>query len=99
MSEISLIVRQGSLEEMEAAMTDAQSTITSQIRSALDKVNSETAGWSTATASRIAQDDYQERLRAGVEKLTAALEDVRTALADVASKAQDAEVENVAIIG
>lgn len=99
MSEISLIVRQGSLEDMEAAMADAQSTITSQIQSTLDRVDSEVSGWSAATTSRIAQIDYQERLRAGVEKLTDALEDVRTALADVAGKARDAEVENVAIIG
>ena len=99
MSEISLIVHQASLEDMEAAMTDAQAAITSQIKSALDQVDAEVSGWSTATASRIAQSEYQERLGAGVEKLTSALEDVRTALADVAGKARDAEVENVAIIG
>lgn len=99
MSEISLVVRHGSIEDMEAALTDAQSAITSQIQSALDQVDAEVSGWSTATSSRIAQSDYHERLRAGVEKLTSALEDVRNALADVAGKARDAEVENVAIIG
>ncbi|MEV7397652.1 hypothetical protein [Aeromicrobium sp. NPDC092404] len=99
MSEISLIVRHGSLEEMQTAMADAHETITTEIQAALDKVDAEVSGWSTATTSRIAQSDYQERLRSGVEKLAAALEDVRTALEDVAGKAHDAEVENVAIIG
>jgi uncharacterized protein YukE len=99
MSEISLVVRHGSLDDMEAAMTAASEAITAQIQSALDQVDAEVSGWSTATSSRIAQSDYQERLRAGVEKLTSALDDVRTALADVGGKARDAEVENVAILG
>ncbi|MBC7633923.1 hypothetical protein [Aeromicrobium sp.] len=98
MSEASLVVHQGSLDEMTAAMTQAHDTITTQVQSALDKVNAEIAAWSPATTSRAAEMNHQQKLRDGVERLTAALEKVRAALDTVAESARDTEVKNVAIV-
>lgn len=99
MSDASVVVRSGSLSEMETAMATAHDEITRQITTMLDRVNTEIGGWSPSTASRAPEMDYQRRLREGVERLTAALDQVRTALAAVRESAHDTEVENVAIIG
>lgn len=98
MSEMSLVVRQASLSDMEAALTAAHDEIVQQIRSVLDQVNSRIQGWSPSTASRAAEMDYQRRLRDGVERLTAALEQVRTKLSEVREDAHSTEVENVALV-
>lgn len=99
MSDASLVVRSGSLAEMESAMTTAHDAITTEISTLLDAVNTEIQGWSPVTASRAAEIEYQRRLRDGVDRLTTALEQVRTALAEVRESAHDTEVENVALIG
>ena len=98
MSEHSLVVRQASLAEMEAAMTTAHDQIVSQVRDLLSRVNVRIEGWDPATASRAAEMDYQQRLSDGVERLAQALEDVRTRLTEVAADAHDIEVENVALV-
>lgn len=98
MSEISLVVKQASLAEMEQAMTAAHEAITSQIKDLLTRVNGRIDGWDPSTASRAAEIDYQRRLSDGVERLARALEDVRTRLGEVAAAAHECEVENVALV-
>lgn len=98
MSERSLVVRQGSLSDMEAALTAAHDEIVAQIDTLLGQVNARISGWSPATASRAAEMDYQRRLREGVERLTAALEQVRAKLAEVREDAHSTEIDNVALV-
>ena len=98
MSGMTLVVKQGSLSDMESAMTTAHDEIVSQVKDVLEQVNSRIQGWDPSTASRTAEMDYQRRLEAGVEKLAKALDTVRAKLADVATAAHEAEVENVAIV-
>ncbi len=99
MSDMSLVVRMGSLTEMESALTRASQQIEEQITGLLEKVNTQIAGWSPSTSSRQAEMAYQARLREGVARLTAALDQVRTALAEVRDSARETEVENVALLG
>lgn len=94
----SLVVEQGSLADIGAALKAAHDEITRQVDDALAKVDAETSGWSDATLSGAAHAQHQKKLRDGVERLTAALEKVRVALADVATSAHDTEVDNRAII-
>ena len=98
MSDLSLVVKQASISEMEAALTTAHDEIVEQIDSLREQVNARIEGWNPATASRAAEMDYQRRLADGVERLTQALETVRTTLAEVATSAHETEVENVAIV-
>jgi hypothetical protein len=95
---MSLVVKQASLSEMEAALTTAHDEIAEQIRSLLDQVDVRIQEWSPSTASRAAEMDYQGRLRDGVERLTAALEAVRGKLAEVREDAHSTEVDNVALV-
>ena len=99
MSQMSLVVKQGSLSEMQAARTTAHDAIVEQISTLLEQVNARIEGWDASTASRSAEIDYQRRLSDGVERLTEALADVKAKLAEVAQDAHEAEVENVAIVG
>ncbi len=98
MSDLSLVVKQGSLSDMENALTSAHDDIVAQVKDVLEQVNSRIQGWSPSTVSRAAEMDYQRRLDAGVEKLATALDTVRAKLAEVATAAHDAEVENVALV-
>lgn len=98
MSDLSLVVKQASLAEMEAALSTAHDEIVEQVGTLCERVNARIEGWSPATASRAAETDYQRRLTEGVERLTQALETVRTRLAELATSAHETEVENVAIV-
>lgn len=98
MSEAGLVVRQASLAEIETALTAATEAITQAVTTAMLDVDREVHGWSTATASRAAELDYQRRLKQGVERLTSALEQVRTAVADHREDARRIEVQNVALM-
>lgn len=98
MSELSLMVRQASLAEMEAAMTTAHDKILERVTDLLTQVNARIDGWDPSTPSRAAEMSYQQRLSDGVDRLTKALDGVRTKLAEVAADAHDTEVENVAIV-
>ena len=75
-SERGLVVRQGSLSEMEEAMSTATSSITEHLTSTLDAVNAQTAAWTEETPSRQAQRDTERRLREGITQLTQALDDI-----------------------
>ncbi|AWB93597.1 hypothetical protein [Aeromicrobium chenweiae] len=97
-AEKSLVVEQGALADIGAALTSAHDEIARQVADALAKVDAETSAWSDATLSGAAHAQYQQKLRDGVERLTTALEKVRVALADVATSAHDTEVDNRAII-
>jgi hypothetical protein len=99
MSERGLVVRQGSLTEMEEAMATATSAITDHLTSTLDLVNTQTAAWTEETPSRQAQRDYERRLREGLTRLTDALDDIKAAVATYREDAREIEVENVAIVG
>jgi hypothetical protein len=91
-SDMSLVVKQTSLSDMEAALTTAHDEITEQIRSVLEQVNARIVDWSPSTASRAAEIDYQRRLRDGVDRLA------RAKLAEVREDARLAEVGNVALV-
>lgn len=99
MSERGLVVRQGSLTEMEEAMATATSAITDHLTSTLDLVNTQTAAWTEETPSRQAQRDYERQLREGLTRLTDALDDIKAAVATYREDAREIEVENVAIVG
>lgn len=99
MSERSLVVHQAALEQIEEAMTVASAQITSHVTGLLDTVNAQTPAWSRDTPSRVAQQDYERRLREGLARLTEALDSVRSAVATYRDDAREIEVENVAIVG
>lgn len=99
MSERDLVVRQGSLTEIESAMTAATTDLTSHLTSLLATVDTTMAGWTDETPSRIAQRAYEQRLRDGITRLTAALDSISSAVATHREAAREAEVQNVAIVG
>jgi outer membrane protein TolC len=94
-----LVFREGSLTQIEEALSDATTNIKDHLTGILDTVNAQTSAWTDETPSRQAQRDYERRLRDGVTSLTEALDTVRTAVAEHRERARDAEVENVAVIG
>jgi hypothetical protein len=97
-SDFSLVVKQGSLSDMESALGTAHDAIVKQVADVLEQVNSRIQGWDPSTTSRAAEMDYQRRLTDGVEKLTQALDTVRTKLAEVETEAHEVEVKNVAVV-
>ena len=99
MSDRGLVVQQGSLTEMEEAMSSATSAITDHLTTTLDQVNTQTAAWTEETPSRQAQRDYERQLREGITQLTQALDDIKAAVATYREDAHETEVENVAIVG
>lgn len=99
MSERSLVVHQDSLAAKEEAMTTASGRIADHITGLLDTVNATTGKWTHETGSRVAQQDYERRLREGLTQLTEALDSVRAAVAHHREAAREIEVENVAIVG
>ncbi len=98
MTERSLVVHQGALSAIEEAMTTASSAITEQVTALLDQVNTATPAWTDETPSRVAQQDFERRLREGLARLTEALDEVKTAVATYRDDAREIEVENVAIV-
>lgn len=98
MSERSLVVHQGSLTNMETALADATTAITTQVNDLLDQVETLTPGWDETSDSHAAHVEHQQKLRDGVEKLTEALDQIRTKLASYREDAREIEVENVAIV-
>ncbi len=99
MSERGLVVHQGSLEDIETALTTATDELTVHLAGLLDRVDTTLAGWTDETPSRIAQRDHDRRLREGITRLTEALASVASAVASHREAAREAEVENVAIVG
>lgn len=99
MSERELVVRQGSLTEIESAMSAATTDLTSHLTSLLATVDTTMAGWTDETPSRAAQRAYEQRLRDGITRLTAALDSISSAVATHREAAREAEVQNVAIVG
>ncbi len=98
MTERSLVVHQGSLSDIEEAMTTASTAITEQVTALLDQVNTATPAWTDETPSRVAQQDFERRLREGLTRLTEALDEVKIAVATYREDAREIEVENVAIV-
>jgi predicted RNase H-like HicB family nuclease len=98
MTERSLVVHQGALSDIEEAMTTASKAIHEHVTALLDRVNTTTPAWTDETPSRIAQQDYERRLREGLTRLTEALDEVKTAVATYREDAREIEVENVAIV-
>ena len=99
MTERGLVVRQGSLADIESAMTNATSDLTTHLTTLLDSVDTTMSGWTDETPSRVAQRDYERRLREGITRLTEALDAVTSAVASHREAAREAEVTNVAIVG
>ena len=99
MAERGLVVRQGSLSDMESAMVGATEAITEHLTGLLDAVNAQTPTWTPETPSRIAQQEHEKKLRDGITRLTDALETIKAAVATHRQDAHDIEAENVAIVG
>lgn len=98
MTDISLEVRQGSLSEIEQALTAAHNKLQDQVDELMTKVDGALSGWGQETASRTAQVAYQRKLQESVKELATALDKVRATLSQVAEDAQSTETENVAAI-
>ncbi len=98
MSERGLVVHQGSLSNLETALGDATTAITTQINELLEQVETLTPGWDESSESHMAHLDYQQKLRDGVQKLTEALDQVKSKIATYREDAREIEVENVAIV-
>ena len=98
MSERGLVVHQGSLTNMETALADATTAITTQINDLLEAVERATPGWDETSDSHAAHVEHQQKLRDGVQKLTDALDQVKAKLASYREDAREIEVENVAIV-
>lgn len=99
MSERSLVVRQGSLTDIESAMTTATQDLTTHLTTLLTTVDQKMSAWTRETPSRIAQRAHEQRLRDGITRLTEALDSVSSAVAAHREAARETEVENVAIVG
>lgn len=98
MSERGLVVHQGALSNLETALADATTAITTQINDLLDQVETLTPGWDESSESHMSHLEYQQKLRDGIERLTEALDQVRSKLATYREDAREIEVENVAIV-
>lgn len=98
MSERGLVVHQGSLSNLESALGEATTAITTQINELLEQVETLTPGWDTSSESHMAHLDYQQKLRDGIERLTEALDSVKAKVATYRDDAREIEVENVAIV-
>ena len=98
MSDRGLVVHQGSLSTLETALADATTAITTQITELLEQVESLTPGWDESSESHMAQLDYQQKLRDGVQRLTEALDQIKARVATYREDAREIEVENVAIV-
>jgi uncharacterized protein YukE len=97
-SEPSLVVRQGDLEALEAAMATAHDRLLAEVSGAREEVAALLTGWAPDTASRQAQLQFDADVQSGVERLAAALAQVRAALAEVRESARTTEVDNVALL-
>lgn len=93
----SLVVQQGALSDLEAALTKASEEIRRHVTTTLDQVDAATFSWNRATASRTAEQQHQQRLRDGVETLFDKLDALKVAIADARELARDKEVDNVAL--
>lgn len=98
MSEPTLVVHQGSLEALEAAMTQAQQSLGAEVTAVREQVRSILWDWSTSTASRQAQLEFDANLQKDVDAIAATLLHVQAALAEFRENARRAEVDNVAIL-
>ncbi|HEX6150574.1 hypothetical protein [Nocardioides sp.] len=98
MTERSLVVHQAALSDIEEAMATASEAIHEQVTALLDEVDTKTPAWTEETPSRVAQRDYERRLRDGLTRLTEALDQVKGAVATYREDAREIEVENVAIV-
>jgi hypothetical protein len=97
-SEPTLVVHQGSLEALEAAMTTAHDHLLAEVAAVRAQVRATLVAWSTATDSRQAQLEHDAALQRDVEAVAAALDGVRVALEQVRAEARQAEIDNVAIL-
>ena len=68
MSERGLVVHQGSLSNLETALGDATTAITTQINELLEQVETLTPGWDESSESHMAHLGYQQKLRDGVRE-------------------------------
>lgn len=98
MSDRGLVVRKGSLEAMEAALTKAHDDLVIHLDGLFLAVDHEISGWATSTESRSAQVVAQQRVRDAIDQLSDALVTVRTKVTEARELAHDAEVRNVAIV-
>lgn len=98
MSEPTLVVHQGVLESLEAAMTSAQEELLAEVSALREEVRGILVDWSVATSSRQAQLEFDADVQRDVDAVVAALGRVRAALADVRELARTTEVDNVAIL-
>jgi len=99
MSDRGLVVHQGALSDIEAALTTATDELTDHLTALLATVDDQVAGWTDESPSRIAQREHDRRVREGIVRLTEALGRISAAVAEHRERARDAEVENVAIVG
>ena len=99
MTDRGLVVHQGSLADIEAALTTATADLTTLLTRMLDRVDAQTSAWTEETPSRQAQRDFERRLREGLTRLTEALERVRDEVGAYREEARATEVDNVAVVG
>jgi hypothetical protein len=97
-SDRSLVVRHGSLSEVQDAVATTHRRVEAKVADLLAAADAEMAAWAAETASRTAETDYRRRVTDGVERLGQALEKIRAATAQVAENAHEAEVKNVALL-
>ena len=97
-SDKTLVVKQGSLESMTAAIETTHDALGAHVDAMLSGVNNATVGWDQGTASRAAEMDYQRRLKVGMDQLRGHLDAIRTCVGKIAADAHETEVENVAIV-
>lgn len=99
MTDRGLVVHQQALHDIAESLRTSTDDIRSFLLDLFEAVDQQTAGWSEETPSRQAQRRFERRLDQGVTALTAALDGIAKAVDAHRERAQDAEVENVAIVG
>ncbi|WP_435747281.1 hypothetical protein [Nocardioides sp. SYSU DS0663] len=99
MSDPGLVLRQGSMAEIEQALRTATDDIRTFLTDLLDTVDAQTAGWTEETPSRQAQRRFERALGDGVTRLGDALDRLAEEVAAHAERSRAIEVENVAIVG
>ena len=99
MSDLSLVVKQGSLADMESALSTAHDAIVKQVHDVLRAGERPDPGLGPGDGVPGGRDGLPAPPRpTGVDEADQALDTVRTKLAEVATEAHEVEVKNVAVV-
>lgn len=98
MGERTLVVRQGDLEALEAALQTAHDALGTEVTGVRDRIRPMLTLWAEQTGSRQAQMTFEADLLESMEEVRGALLTIKTKLGEVREDARQTEIRCVAIL-